>query len=149
MGRAQTTPAAFSKPLLPPSLTILPRAAVEVPFLRRFEEKHARVFIKAGVGGLPLGVTQHGSPQLPEPQRRAVVDGVLGVVQEAVGNHQVEIVFQVSHRAIGVTLQLRLHSREVHGPADELWVVWNLRTDSQHRVNVWKMKENTIKLKSN
>lgn len=93
---------------------------------------HARVQVQASIGGLSLGVAQHSSPQISETQRGPVEHCVLGVVEETVGHHQVEICLEVGHRAVGVTFQLRAHCREVHRLADELQVVWDLLRGKEH-----------------
>lgn len=109
---------------------------------------HAGAQVQAGVGGLALCVAQHGTPQVSKTQRYPVEDRVLAVVQEAVGHHQVEVGLQVSHWAVGVTLQLRAHSGKVHRLADELQVVGDLRTRKQNSKRSWAegIHTNTIEM---
>jgi len=101
---------------------------------------HASAQVQAGVGGLALRMAQHGAPQVSQTQRQPVEDRVLVVVEEAVGHHQVEVGLQVSHRVVDVTLQLRAHRGEVHGLADELQVVGDLRARQQNSKSSWRTR---------
>lgn len=52
--------------------------------------------------------------------------GVLGVVLEAVGDHEVKVLLQVSDGAVGVSLQLCTHGGEVHRLGNKLQIIWDL-----------------------
>lgn len=52
--------------------------------------------------------------------------GVLGVVLEAVGDHEVKVLLQVRDGAIGMSLQFGTHGGEVHGLGNKLQVIWDL-----------------------
>lgn len=52
--------------------------------------------------------------------------GVLGVVLEAVGDHEVKILLQVCDGAVGMSLQLGAHGGKVHGLGNKLQVIWDL-----------------------
>lgn len=53
--------------------------------------------------------------------------GVLGVVLEAVVDHEVEVLLDVRDGAIGMSLQFGTHGGEVHGLGYKLQVIWDLR----------------------
>lgn len=94
--------------------------------VERVGEMHPRAGIQADALELPLGVAEDGPAHLAQLQGRLVEQGVLGVVLEAVGDHQVEVPLQVGDGAVGVSLQLAAHGGEVHGLGDELQVVGDL-----------------------
>lgn len=90
---------------------------------------HARGRVQASVVGLSLGVTEDCTPQVTETLGSTVEQRILGIVQQAVGHHHVEVYLQVGQRVITVGFQLGAHGGEVHGLADKLQVVWDLGGD--------------------
>lgn len=55
--------------------------------------------------------------------------GVLGVVLETVGDHQVKVLLQVGDGAVHVSLKFGAHGGKVHGLGDELQVIGDLEED--------------------
>lgn len=88
---------------------------------------HAGGGIQANVLRLPMSVTKYGSAHLLQLYGCLVKHGVLGVVLEAVGDHEVKVLLQVCNGAVGVSLQFAAHGGEVHGLGNELQVIWDLR----------------------
>lgn len=111
--------------LLP--LTVLQGAAVVVVFVWRLWKVHTRVRVQSRVVSLPLCMAQDRAPQLPQTHCGFVKHSVLSIIEQAVGDHKVEVSLQVSKRAVLVSLQLGPHGGEVHGLRDKLQVIWYLR----------------------